>query len=252
MKWFLVSEQRPAARLRCVCFPWAGAGAAAYREWHTHLPKEIEVCAIQLPGRGWRVREAPAADLDRIAEDATTAVEELGDLPLVLFGHSFGAWLALLVARRLEAAGRSPVALVASGRRAPSHARRDAPMRHLDDDGFVEEIQRRYGAINEEIVADRDLLRLLLPALRADVAALEGYEHVGTPRVDCPLVAVGGSRDPVVPVAELSSWSAETNGPFDVRTFQGGHFYLQDDPGPLLRWLRNEIGTNWVVGAGSG
>jgi len=250
MKWFLTRSEQSAPRSRLLCLPWAGAGAAAYRDWHLHLPDDVEVCSLQLPGRGWRVREAPRDDLVEIADEVTDAVMELDELPTLLFGHSFGAWLGLLVARRLQGAGRAPLALVASGRRSPSHPRTDAPMRHLDDDGFVDEIQRRYGAISPEIVEDGDLLTLLLPALRADVAALETYAHDPRVRIECPLVAVGGARDPVVPVDELASWATETSGPFETRVFAGGHFFLQEDPEPLLRWLCEGLETRWTVEAG--
>jgi surfactin synthase thioesterase subunit len=245
VNWFLTNTERPEARLRLLCFPWAGAGAAAFRDWHLHVAEDVEVRGLQLPGRGWRVRETPKTDLAEIANDVVEAVCGLDDRPTLLFGHSFGAWLGLLVARRLEEIGRAPLALVASGRRSPSHPRSDTPMRHLDDDRFVDEIQRRYGAIDPIIVEDADLLELLLPALRADVAALEEYTHDVGERVECPILAIGGSRDPVVPIDELGSWAEETTGPFERRVFEGGHFYLQDDPRPVLRWLGDEIEARW-------
>ena len=44
---------RPVHRpgLRLICFPYAGGGASIYRSWAEEISGDIEVCAIQLPGR---------------------------------------------------------------------------------------------------------------------------------------------------------------------------------------------------------
>ncbi len=56
--WVKCAKPRPRARLRLFCFPHAGGGASAYKTWGDNLPEEIEVCAIQLPGREDRLGEA--------------------------------------------------------------------------------------------------------------------------------------------------------------------------------------------------
>ncbi len=250
MKWFLNRDPRPTARLRLVCLPYAGGGAAVYKDWHLHFDDDVEVLSVQLPGRGWRIRETPGTDLSRTADDVTEALRPLTDRPLLLFGHSYGAWLGLLVSKRLEALGTAPLALAASGRRAPSHHRADPPLRELSDEEFVKEIQSRYGPIHPKILAEPDILALTLPTLRADVAALETYDHGPGPHVECPVAALGGTDDPIVPVGDLASWRRETGGPCEVRAFPGGHFYFEKDPRPLANYLRGRIDSEWTAEAG--
>jgi len=204
--------------------------------WPDHVPAGVEVLPVQLAGRGWRLREAPSTDLGRIASDLAVAIARLGDEPVAVFGHSMGSWLGLEVVRRLEALGRAPVCLIASGRQTPLVGNTQPPMSHLDDVMFVEEVQRRYGGIPQELLREREMLALLLPALRADIAALEKYERVEAP-IETPIHAVVGAVDPVVSADEIAGWAAETRGAFSMRTFGGGHFFFQPDPRPLIDWL---------------
>jgi surfactin synthase thioesterase subunit len=205
------------------------------------MPARIQVLPVQLAGRGWRLNEPPVRDLDRLAEAVSESILPLTDLPYAVFGHSMGAWLAFEVVRSLEARGSRPVCLFASGRRAPSMPDSDAPLRHLGDEAFVREVQTRYGGIPAEILADAEVLSLLLPALRADIEALETYLYTPAPSLVCAIVALGGEQDPRVPVEHLAPWASETSGGFDVATFAGGHFYFQDGPAAVLDVIRRRL-----------
>lgn len=223
-----------------------------YRQWPAAFDDDVEVLPIQLPGRGWRVSEPPRRDLEALADEVAHALLPLCDLPFVVFGHSMGSWLGLLTSQRLEAAGRVPMTFLASGRQGPASGSLLPPMSHLDDAGFLDEMQKRYAAIPEEVVSDSELLSLVLPALRADIEAMETYRHRPGPKLSCPLVAMGGESDPVVPVRHLATWADETSGSFALHTVPGGHFYLDDDPEPVWSLVRTattgvapESGAGW-------
>src|SRR5690349_1583466 len=55
--WVKRAKPNPQARFRLFCFPYAGGGASLFRNWANRLPGEIEVCAVQLPGREDRLTE---------------------------------------------------------------------------------------------------------------------------------------------------------------------------------------------------
>jgi len=103
-----------------------------------------------------------------------------------------------------------------------------APIHPLPDHAFIEELNRRYGGIPDELLRDRSLLELFVPTLRADIEALETYEYVAGRALSCPIWVIGGASDPWAPREELEGWRAETSGGFEVRTFPGGHFYLEN------------------------
>jgi surfactin synthase thioesterase subunit len=189
----------------------------------------VELVVVQLPGRETRLRELP---LRRIS-DAVAAVSErlasLSDKPMAFFGHSMGAVLAWGVAQAMVEAGRhTPLHVVLSGRRAPTIPDPDPPLSHLPDDRFVEELNRRYGGIPTQVAADREMMALLLPGLRADIEALEKFKAEAGPPLDVPLTVLGGSSDQRAQPEDLEAWRDHTLGPFRVKTYSGGHFYLNE------------------------
>ena len=225
--WFVRYRPASASRVRLFCFPYAGGGAAIYRPWSQALAAHVDVCALLLPGRETRIRERPVSSMEAIVDAAVLHMRGQLDLPFALFGHSMGSVIALEVARRLDAQGLpSPQHVWLSARRAPGIVDPDPPLSHLDDDRFVEALDRRYGGIPAEVRADRDLMALLLPGLRGDIAALESHELQAEPRLDCPLTVLGGSTDPRAPIDQLDAWRTATTGTFRVRVFDGGHFYI--------------------------
>ena len=181
--WLLCFAPRPSARLRLFCFSYAGAGAAMYRTWLDALPPTIELCAVQLPGRENRLREPAFASMQRLVDALVPALTPTMDRPFALFGHSMGALVAYEVARALYATPHAaqPLHLLVSGRRAPHLSDDEAPMRGLSDAQFVAEIGRRYGGIPAEVLRHQELLDLLLPSLRADIAAIETHTPVPSP-----------------------------------------------------------------------
>lgn len=80
-RWIPFRKPDPKARLRLFCFPYAGAGALIFRKWSDGLPRDIEVCPIQLPGRGTRLTEPPFTKLPCLIEALVRALDPLLDKP---------------------------------------------------------------------------------------------------------------------------------------------------------------------------
>src|SRR5690606_15736239 len=127
--WIIRFQSRPDARVRLFCLPHAGVGASAYRTWHTGLGPEVEVCAVQPPGRESRFREPPYRRLVDLADAVAAAIAPETDGPYALFGRSMGAWVAFEVARRLDGRRAGPACLIVSGRRSPQ-SEAEAPPIH--------------------------------------------------------------------------------------------------------------------------
>jgi surfactin synthase thioesterase subunit len=77
-------------------------------------------------------------------------------------------------------------------------------------------------------------MSLLLPALRADIAALELHRPSARPPLPFPITVFGGSDDARTPREHLDAWRSETTGSFRVRVFPGGHFYFAAERAAVL------------------
>lgn len=219
---------RPArnATSALVCLPHAGGSASFYLPVSAALTPRVDVVAIQYPGRQDRRAEEPIDDIAVLADHIHAILLRQPRLPLTLFGHSMGAVVAFEIARRLEADGRGPVRLFASGRRAPS-THRDETVHLRNDAGILAEIRALNGTASS-VLGDDEMMRAALPALRADYRAIETYTCAPVTAVECPITVLTGDNDPKTTLDEAHAWAMHTTGPFDIRIFPGGHFFLVD------------------------
>jgi medium-chain acyl-[acyl-carrier-protein] hydrolase len=242
--WVLRLRREGPPRLRLFCFPYAGGAAAVYRSWPDGLPRDIEVCAVRLPGREARFSERPFERARDLVAGAADALTPLFDVPFAFFGHSMGALLAFELARELRRRrGRQPVRLVVSGARAPQRPNPDPPVRHLPDREFLEEVRLRYDGIPGAVLANQELVELLMPCLRADFTLVETYAYADEAPLDCPISCFGGKGDPRVSADDLQAWGAQTASRFALRMFEGDHFFLQSAEGAVRRAVGEELGV---------
>jgi medium-chain acyl-[acyl-carrier-protein] hydrolase len=240
--WIVRPRPLPHARLRLFLLPHAGAGASFFRGWVDAIPPElrVEVCAVQLPGRENRMREKPFDRWEPLVAAMSEALVPYLDLPYAVFGHSTGAMLGFELARTCRRAGRPlPAHLFPSGRPAP-HLPRTLFTWDLPDDQFTESI-RELGGIPDEVLQHRELMALMVPILRADMAVNELYEHREEPPLDVPITAYGGLDDPRAEREQLEAWAQHTTGAFRARFFTGDHFYLLSNRHLVLDALTRDL-----------
>jgi len=233
--WLIRFPALAPATMRLYCFPHAGGHSLAYRQWPHGLPKSVEVVSIQLPGRANRLRERPIASMKELVDHIIRALDGETEVPYAFFGHSMGAILAWAVTHGLADAGRPlPRHLIVSGRRGPRVADREPKLSGLTDAAFIAAIKDRYGGIPDELARHADVMELLLPPLRADIAAVEGLELPAAKRLPMPISAFGGRDDRMTTHDDLAAWSDETSCELRLRVYPGGHFYLEEQRAVLL------------------
>jgi medium-chain acyl-[acyl-carrier-protein] hydrolase len=216
------------ARARVFCFPHAGGGASAYTRWGADAPEGIEFCAVQLPGREGQIGARPFSDLPALLPALRAELQPYFDRPFAFFGHSMGALIAFELASALQAdAGRAPMHLFVSGRRAPHLPPARRPLHQLPPGEFEAALLELEGTPND-ILADEELMALIGPTLRADLAVCETYQHHPRPALAMPLSAFGGADDPEATPGDLDAWRAHTSQFAGVRLFPGRHFYLRE------------------------
>ncbi|MFF8643211.1 thioesterase II family protein [Streptomyces sp. NPDC015345] len=235
--WLVRRRKRPEAPLRLYCFPHSGGSPGEYVRWSDALD-DVEVWGIQAPGRGSRVTEQPATSIEEFVDGLLDTTEFTA--PFVFFGHSLGGLTAFETARALRAAGRPmPEHLVLSAYPAPHLDHPRTPLHTLGDDALLDAVDRRYGGLPAALRDDPELVRLVLPAYRADFTIFETYRHETQRPLDVPITVLGGSDDIATPL--LPEWRRHTTARFELRLLPGGHFYLRDRPEEFMHELRRTI-----------
>lgn len=239
-RWVIRYRRNPAAKLRLFCFPYGGGSASIYRQWPGGLSPDVEICAVQLPGREQRFSEPPITSLAELLPAAGEAIGPLLDRPFALFGHSMGALIAFCLARWLRQKDKVPLRLFVSGRGAPHLPLLRPAVHGLPEALFLEEL-RYYDATPAAVLEDAELRALFLPMLRADFALFERYRHEEEPPLACPIVAFTGSADHTLPQERAAAWRQHTRGAFTLHTLPGGHFFLNTSQAALLAQLEREL-----------
>jgi medium-chain acyl-[acyl-carrier-protein] hydrolase len=224
---YLPNDLSPAATLRLVALPYAGGGAAPYYRWRQTLDSRIELVPIQLPGREGRISEPPLTDLGTLVTEIANAMTPVLDRPYAILGHSMGGTIAFELAREMRRRSeRLPELLIVAASAAPHQQQSEQSMSSLSDDAFIAEMNRRFHGIPSAVLEHKELLQLLLPALRADMALLETYKFLDEPPLDLEILALGGTEDRAVSRTQLAEWRRHTSANFSQRMFPGGHFFL--------------------------
>lgn len=239
--WLTCLRPKPQAKLRLFCFHYAGGGALSFRSWSDSLPPTVEVCAIELPGRGTRLMEPPFTQLEPLIQELTPVLLPYLNKPFAFFGHSMGALVSFELARILRKKyDLSPVHLFVSGRRAPQVPDPDPPIHTLPEHEFLDEL-RRYNGTPESVLENAELMQLFLPTLRADFAVLETYVYTPEPLLDCPITAFGGLEDWKASCDDLEAWREQTNAEFSLQMFPGDHFFIHSAQPLLLQLLSRRL-----------
>lgn len=225
-------------KAKVFCLPYAGASASIYRKWQSAVHPMVEWVPIELAGRGSRLNEAPYEIFQDCVDEIYEQIMRHGlNMPYALLGHSMGACLAFEVTQKLvRQSQRLPTHLFLSGRRSPQSARPGKKMHLLPENEFIGEL-RLLGGTPEELFADRNIMALFLPIIRADYQMLSTYLfQPPTPLINVAFTILNGKSDDLYP-EEISGWQAFSTQQCEYRFFDGGHFFIEQHYKEIGRYL---------------
>lgn len=238
--WFRRYRPSSDARFRLLCFPHAGGAATFFAPFARELAPDIDVVAVQYPGRQERYREPLVAELGTLVDAIRAAMANSTGVRTAFFGHSMGAIVAYEVAKQLHPMSADyPVALFASGRRAPS-IYRDERVDTLPDSEIRRELLN-LGGTGSALLDDPEMAAAITRVFRNDYRAIGGYQDTEGPTLHCAVVALTGDDDPYASEAEVRAWRQHTRSDFRMHCLPGGHFYLADQVPEISDIIRGEL-----------
>lgn len=188
-----------------------------------------------------RLSEPPFTKVEPLIESLTPALRPFLDKPFALFGHSMGGLICFELARALRLRfGLKPEGLFLAGRQAPPIPDRTAARYDLPGPEFIEQLRNLNGT-PPEILEQPELMRLLVPLLRAEFELCQTYVYKPGPPLDCPISVFGGLEDGEVSYEELESWRPYTTAAFSLRMLPGDHFFVQTSQSLLLKMISEDL-----------
>ncbi len=223
---WVIGLRKPQAKFRLFCFPYAGGSATIYRQWVQNPSENLEVYAVELPGRGRQIKSPPFSQLQPLVGAIATALLPYLDIPFAFFGHSMGGLLSFELTRLLCSQYHlTPLHLFISARRAPQIPSTARQIHNLPEADFLEEIGS-FNGTPKQVLENQELMQMFLPILRADFSVLENYTYTPEPPLDCPISIFGGWQDQGLNYASLEAWQEQTTKSFSLDMFEGDHFFL--------------------------
>lgn len=227
------------ASRRLICFHYAGGSAQAFFPWRACLPPDVDLMAIELPGRGRRHDIAPASSVARVADELAEAYASLELKSTVFYGHSLGALVAYETARRLRERGSKELQqLIVSSRAAPGSTQFTASLPPLSDHHLHVYLKNLNGT-PKSILDNPDMMRLVLPVLRADLELVYKYQPSPGPVLDIPIEVIGATGDEWAPIECLLEWRQLTTASFRLHMVEGGHFAPLTSPSLIAEILES-------------
>jgi len=241
-KWFQISRPKPLAPYRLFCFPYAGGSPAAFLSWEKLLPPQVELVAIQAPGKGTRLDESPLTSVGQLAEQIAGAIVPMLDRPYLTYGHSMGSIVSFELLHILKGSNLPlPRRYFAAARQAPQRPRRIAPIHDYPPEEFKTEL-KRFGGTPDVILENTELMELLAPMLRTELRAAYAYHRDPGVKLACDVSVFGGARDELVPPEELPAWQEHFVQRVDFRIFAGSHFFMEDNKEQVVSAICESVG----------
>ncbi|GJL55089.1 MAG: hypothetical protein NPIRA02_22210 [Nitrospirales bacterium] len=170
-----------------------------------------------------------------------TLSSALSDIPTGVFGHSVGALIGFELATSLhECHVVKPCHLFFSSCVAPDVISHAAWLHRLPDPELMDALRKMNGT-PEDVLRNRELMILLLPALRADFEKSETYSYREIPPLNCPITLFGGRWGPDVSLSQLTNWAPQTSTGCDTYILDGDHFFLHTARGHLLTIVAEKL-----------
>jgi medium-chain acyl-[acyl-carrier-protein] hydrolase len=239
-RWIIRHRDEPGAAVRLFCFSHAGGGAAVFRSWPADVPPAVEVWGVQLPGRESRIGEPPYRRMVPLTAALVAALGPHLDKPFAFFGHSMGALVAFELARELRRASLpQPARLFLAAFRAPQMPSPNVKIHHWPDEVLKVVLQR--DGTPGEVLRNDELMRALLPTLRADFEVCDTYQYTPEEPLDCPFSVFGGLDDVRVRASDLPGWRIHSRSGCSVSMLPGTHFFLHSARQRLLAEIQSDL-----------
>jgi len=206
-------------KVKLIVIPFGGGNKYAYESIKKSMPAEIDLCCVELPGRGFRMDEELLTSVPALTDDVVQAIGNVKDFEYALFGHCLGALLSFTVARQL-AKVKPPMRLFVSGCGGPASFNQPKSLTLTRDD--IKRFLILFD-VPEELAQNESFIEMMEPIITADLTAHHSYEYTPGLPLPCPITVI---RRDDYPIKEelLALWQQESTIPIDYRQIHRSNY----------------------------
>ena len=243
--WFDSSDsynimEQKIQNIQLFLLPFAGGNCYSFDFFKQKISAiNIDYHVLELTGRGQRFGEALITNRKEAVADYLSQIrKKRNGQPYIIYGHSMGASLGLLLTKEMENRFDPPLWFIATGNPGPGITVPDETLKNpnqkkylLDEEDF-KKMLKNLGGIPEEILTNQELYDFFSPILRADFQVLEEKEDKDDYAcINTPIYAIMGSEESKS--AQINNWKNFTRSEVKVQIMHGNHFFIYDHPDAL-------------------
>ncbi|MBR3772525.1 MAG: thioesterase [Clostridium sp.] len=231
------------SKIKLFFIPHAGGSAMGYLVMKRYLDvTKIEPVPLELAGRGQRIKESCYTDITSCIKDLYQNLKpQIAEGDYAIFGHSLGALLSYELVQYVRKKGdKLPVCIFFSGRIAPDA---DFPVSGIsaieDEDEFLSQFGL-FQPLPKEMLENKQITKLMLPILRADVTMAEEYQYQKEKPLTQDIYIFHGENDILLTSEGIEAWNHATTKQTTIVPFPGDHFYFKENPKMVMERV-NEV-----------
>lgn len=223
----LIKSKRP-SDVNLVMFPFAGGSCLSYNALVSYLLETVNIILINPLGH--YVDKRPLADsIERMAEHYLSFLPQIQTKKTFFWGHSLGGLVVFEILKQLvgEKSAYLPSGIFLSAIQAPS-------VKTIVDISTESELLKyasENGLIDEELLNNSTLTKLILPALMADFKSVFSYnKHQPSVNYKGKVSYFYSDKDPFVDSSKIELWNDYFPTSIHYEAFNGDHMYFNDIP----------------------
>ena len=234
MRFTPLKHQKPEAHIRLYCFPYAGGSAHIFLPWNALTTADIEIIAVQYPGRSTRFNEPLIDNCTLMAKAIAAEINAESSKPFAILGYSMGAVIAYETLRHLNQRPQALFLCASQPPRFPSNHRYKQ-----SDEQMIEDI-RKLGGVDERLLQDAEMRSMIINMMRADFKLLDTYE-ASSQKLNLPVHIIYGENDSHVTPLAAKSWANLCGAPIFHHEIKGGHFFIRSHRDELINYVQHSL-----------
>ncbi|GAB3638880.1 thioesterase domain-containing protein [Hymenobacter arcticus] len=217
--------------MKIIALPFAGGSSISYQSLKQYFSKSCPIEVLEYSGRGYRATSNLLTSMQAVVDDLFPVLVQKtsSSTGYVLYGHSMGALVGLMLCRKLyEQQQPLPARLIVSGKAGPAARHTRSTMLHkIGKEAFWNEVFS-IGGTPRELNESQDFREYFEPILRADFQVVETFDYEESTPLPIPIQVLYGDGEGL-DVAVIEKWQHESVFPITHQALPGNHFFIFDN-----------------------